>query len=322
MKHIFITGISGLLGTNLCHELLDKGYYVTGLVRDKNSYIGNTHENLNLLEGQLFDDFSSLFKTIDVVIHAAAVTNQGLLDYSDYWAINCNATKQLYTTAILCNVERFIFVSSANTLGYGTLKQLGNEKKQANNLFKQSYYAKSKIEAEKYLVRNKYKIETIIVNPTFMLGAYDSKPSSGKIILIGWNKKVVFYPPGGKNFVHVKDVAIGIIKAMNKGVSGEKYLLANKNLSYKTFYKTLNQIVDQNPIMVEIPKSVLVLFGYCGNLLRKIGIKSSLSLINMKILCIENYFSNKKSVKHLNMEYQPIENALNDAVDYFSNPKN
>ncbi|CAM1369159.1 NAD-dependent epimerase/dehydratase family protein [Tenacibaculum xiamenense] len=322
MKHVFITGINGLLGTNLCHELLAKGYYVTGLVRNKNSYKGNTHENLSLIEGQLFDDFSSLFKKIDVVIHVAAVTDQGLLNYYDYWSINCNATKQLFNTAIICSVKQFIFVSTANTLGYGSLKELGNEKSEVSSLFRQSYYAKSKIEAEKYLIRNKHKIKTIIVNPTFMLGAYDSKPSSGKIILMGWNKKVIFYPPGGKNFVHVKDVATGIINAINKGVSGEKYLLANKNLSYKEFYEELNYVANQNPIMIEIPKKILVLLGFLGNLLRKLRVKSDLSLTNMKILCIENYFSNKKSIQHLDMKYQPIESAVNDAIDYFQNERN
>ncbi len=322
MKHIFITGINGLLGTNLGHELLSKGYHVTGLVRNKESYKGNTNENLSLIEGQLFDDFSSLFKNIDVVIHTAAVTDQGLLDYSDYWAINCNATKQLFTTAILCNVKRFIFVSTANTLGYGSLKQLGDEKSAVNDLFKQSYYTKSKIETEKYLIRNKHKIETIIVNPTFMLGAYDSKPSSGKIILMGLNKKIVFYPPGGKNFVHVKDVATGIIKAINKGVSGEKYLLANENLSYKEFYKELNYLVNQNPIMIKIPKNILVMLGHLGNLLRKLRVPSDFSLTNMKILCIENYFSNKKSIQHLDMKYQPIESAVSEAVEYFQNKRN
>lgn len=321
MKRVFVTGINGLLGTNLCHDLLSKGYYVTGLVRNKYRFKGNQHKNLTLLEGQLFDDFSLLFKTIDIVIHTAAKTDQNLLDYSDYWKINCSATIQLFNTAILCNVKRFIFVSTSNTLGFGSLKTPGNETSKMNILFKQSYYAKSKFEAEKYLLKNKHKIKTIIVNPTFMLGAYDTKPSSGKIIIMGWKKKLVFYPPGGKNFVHVKDVSAGIIQSINKGISGEKYLLANENISYKDFFKTVNTITNQNPIMIKIPNQILIPMGYFGNILRKLHIETSLSLTNMKILCIENYFSNNKSITRLNVSYQPIDKAITDAVDYFTNTK-
>ncbi|MBB4118093.1 nucleoside-diphosphate-sugar epimerase [Mesonia hippocampi] len=321
MKRVFVTGVSGLLGTNLCLDLLHKGYRVIGLVRNKNSYKGKYHKNLELIEGQLFDDFSSVLKSVDVVVHIAATTSQSLINYSNYWKINCHATIQLYNTAIVYQVKRFIFISTANTLGFGSLKKLGTEQHKINPLFKQSHYAKSKLEAENYLLKNKHKIDTVIINPTFMLGAYDTKPSSGKIILMGWNKRLIFYPPGGKNFVHVKDVSFGIIKAIEKGGSGEKYLLANTNLSYREFFTTLNRLTNQNPMMIQIPKQLLITMGYFGNLLRKLKINTSLSLTNTKILCIENYFSNNKSIKQLDMSYQPIEKAITDAVDYFQTQK-
>lgn len=318
MKRIFVTGINGLLGTNLCHELINKGFQVIGLVRFKGRYKGEYHKNLKLIEGSLFDDFSSLLRNIDVVIHAAATTDQSILKYSDYQNINCNATIQLYNTAVESKVERFIFVSTANTIGFGSLTKPGTEKNSINPLFKASYYAKSKFEAENYLLKNKQKIETVIVNPTFMLGPYDSKPSSGKIILMGWKKSFIFYPPGGKNFVHVKDVAQGIINAINYGVSGERYLLANENISYKDFFKRLNVITDQHPIMIKIPKPLLIAVGYVGSILRIFHLKTSLSKTNMKALCIGNYFSNHKSLESLNMNYQPVDKAITEAIAYFT----
>lgn len=321
MKRIFVTGINGLLGTNLCQDLLNQDYEVVGLVRNKQSYIGSKHHNLKLIEGQLFHDFSSLFKDIDCVIHIAAITDQSLINYSDYWKINCDATIQLYNTAIKSNIKRFIFVSTANTLGFGSLNALGTENSKMSTLFKQSFYAKSKLDAESYLLNKKHKIDTIIVNPTFMLGAFDSKPSSGKIILMGWKKKVIFYPPGGKNFVHVSDVSYGIISSIKKGISGEKYLLANENMTYKQFFKELNKITHQKPILIKIPKTVLISVGFLGNILRKFKIKTSLSLTNTKALCIHNYFSNQKSITELGIKYQPINVAIADAVAYFSTKK-
>ena len=46
-----------------------------------------------------------------------------------------------------------------------------------------------------------------------MIGAFDTKPSSGRIILFGLKIRLVVCPPGGKNFVHVKDVSKGSWKA-------------------------------------------------------------------------------------------------------------
>ena len=317
MKKIFVTGITGLLGANLVNDLLEKGFIVKGLIRDISKFNGRQHPNLILVQGDLFDDLTTQLPGIDAVIHIAAETKQHLIHYIDYWKINCNATIQLFNAAILCKVKRFVFVSTSNTLGYGSLHDLGTEQKSIKPPFIDSFYACSKLEAENYLLENKNKIDTIIINPGFMLGAFDSKPSSGKIILLGWKKKIIFYPPGGKSFVHVKDVSGGIMNSLEKAKNGEKYLLVNENLTYFYFFKKLNNVATQDPIMIKIPKPVLLSLGYFGDLLRFFKIKTYLSSTNMKILCIDNFYSNQKSITELKIEYQPIDLAIKDAINFF-----
>jgi nucleoside-diphosphate-sugar epimerase len=321
MKKIFVTGINGLLGTNLTKDLLESGFIVKGLLRDITRYKGITHKNLELIQGNLFGDLTKTLDDIDCVIHIAAETRQNLTNYQHYKNINYNATVQLFHTAIRCKVKKFIFVSTVNTLGYGSLNAPGNEQSTIKPPFTNSFYAKSKLEAENHLLNLKDKIDVTIINPTFMLGAYDTKPSSGKIIMMGWPKKVIFYPPGGKNFVHVKDVSRGIINSLEKSINGERYIMANENLTYKEFFKRLNIITKQKPLMIKVPKPLLLIVGYLGDVLRLFKIKTSLSSTNMKILCINNYYSNKKSINHLNVAYQPIDNAITDAVNYFKETK-
>src|SRR5690606_20062376 len=120
----------------------------------------------------------------------------------------------LFKQCQLSGVKKFIFVSSANTIGYGSKNGLGNEKNPMKAPFTKSWYALSKFEAEQYLLTHNKDMELNIINPTFMIGGYDSKPSSGKIILMGWKKELIFYPCGGKNFVAVKDVSQAIIQCM------------------------------------------------------------------------------------------------------------
>lgn len=314
---VFLTGINGLLGTNLAIDLLEDGHSVTGLIRDQSKYKGPYHQNLELIQGNLSDELAPLLFDIDVVIHAAAETNQYLINYADYRTINCEATQRLLDAAIRSGVKRFVFVSTTNTLGYGSLNDLGNEQKKMKFPVSASFYAQSKQEAESYLLQYLDKTEIIIVNPGFMIGAYDSKPSSGRIILMGLNKKIIFYPCGGRSFVHVRDVAQGIINSIKKGKNGERYLLVNENLSYLEFFKKLNAYTSQRPVMVEIPKPVLMALGYGGDLLRMFGIKTSISSVNMRILCLNNFYSNQKSIKELGVKYQPVETAIKDAVTYF-----
>ncbi|TVQ14369.1 MAG: NAD-dependent epimerase/dehydratase family protein [Bacteroidetes bacterium] len=321
MKRVFVTGANGLLGTNLLHLLIKNGYYVKGLVRDKSRYKGTHSCNLQLVEGDLFGDFTTMLKDVDYVVHIAAITSQNMLYYSDYQKVNINATVQLFHAAVRCKVKRFVFVSSANTMGYGSYDKPGNESISIREPFNFSFYAQSKKEAEEYLLSHKHLMETIIVNPTFMLGAFDTKPSSGKIILYGWNKYAIFFPPGGKNFVHVEDVAGGIIKCLETGKIRENYILANENLSYKDFFRKLNTIANQNPVMIKIPRLILLGMGMCGELLRFARIKTNLSLVNMKILCINNYYSNEKSVTELGVKYRTVESAITDTLNYFKKIK-
>lgn len=319
MKKVFVTGITGFLGTNVLLKLLNDAYFVIALVRQENSCVFEKNENLQLIEGDLFTDLSSYLKNVDYFIHIAAETSQDLLSYEDYKKINYDATVYLYSQCIASNVKKFLFVSTANTLGFGNLKELGNEKTPQKFPFTQSFYAKSKLEAENYLLQNNSETEVVILNPTFMLGAYDRKPSSGKIIFWAWKKRFVFYPKGGKNFVHVEDVANGILNAIEKGKNGEKYLLANENLKYKAFFQKLNSITNQNPIMIPIPGPVLILLGFVGDFLRFFKIKTDLSSVNMKALRINNFYSNEKSIEELGITYFSMEKAISSAVEFFKN---
>ena len=155
------------------------------------------------------------------------------------------------------------------------------------------------------------------MNPTFMIGPYDTKPSSGKIVLMGLKNKLVFCPPGGKNFVCVKDVARGIVKAINHGVNGEAYLMANENLSFYQFFKILKKQADKNFTIIKIPKGILLFVGFCGSMLRYLNIKTNFSSENMKALCINNYYSNSKAKTNLGMVFNPISKGIKESVLWF-----
>ena len=319
MKRAFVTGISGLLGANLALDLLSEGYLVKGLVRDRSKVSGIHHENLEVIQGGLDADLTEALGGVDVLIHVAAETRQNLFRYSEYLKVNYEATVSLFNTAVDSGVKKFVFVSTANTMGFGSMEDPGNESREARHPFTSSFYGRSKSEAERYLLDNMDKMDTLIVNPTFMLGPHDNKPSSGRIILMGWKKKLILCPPGGKNFVHVKDVSQGIIRSIDKGRSGEKYLLANENLTYVDFFRKLNSVANQDATLIRIPRPVLLLGGYFGDLLRSLRIRTSLSSTNMRILCVNNFYSNDKSKRELEIDYKPVEVSIKDALDYFEN---
>ena len=322
MSLVIVTGANGLLGTNVIIELLSRGYSVRGLLRNINDFHYKKHSNLELIQGDFTNKqtVAAAIKGCDYVIHVAAIARHNLPRYSRYKHVNAAATENLVQLAVKENLKKFVYISTANAFGYGTMEKPGNENMKIKKPFSESYYVKSKIEAQQSVLNHRDEISVIIVNPTWMLGAYDSKPSSGKIILMGL-RKVIFYPPGGKNFVHVQDVAKGIVNALEAGNNGEAYLLANENLSYKEFFKKVSALTNRHPLYIKIPRFLLFILGVFGDCFRAMGIKSSISLNNMKMVCVDNFYSNNKATAELNLTFQPTEKSIEDAINWFNERK-
>ena len=316
---VLVTGANSLLGTNIVERLLRENYKVRGLLRDKTRFHLPPHPDLTLTEGD-FTDPETIWKALqgcEYVIHAAACTEQSIPDYGHYRRINVDATHQLFMFAVKAGVKRFVYVSTANCFGFGTKTDPGDETRPACAPFTGSPYARSKQEAQELLLRLKHLMDVVIVNPTFMLGAYDAKPSSGQIILMAYGRKVVLCPPGGKNFINVCDAAAGVAGALRQGKPGKTYLLAGENLSYREFYRRMSGVTGQRQAYLVLPKAVLAGAGLLGNLLKSLKIPNRFTLANMKILCIGNYYTNHKAATELGLEAGPVERGISDAVEWF-----
>lgn len=309
---ILITGANSLLGTNVVIELLERGYELRSMVRRTNEILDKT----DVFVGDVSRE-SDLRRAMDgcsAVIHIAAVTAQNLLHLDDY-RFNWECAATVARVAAEMGVERLVLVSSANTVGNGSLRNPATEDEPLRKPYADSLYARSKLKAEKVVLE--IFPQTVIVNPGFMLGAYDAKPSSGEIIMRTVGRSVVFAPAGGKSFVHVRDVASAIAGALTSGHYGERYLATGASMSVRDFYKVLQRVTGRRFRTVVVPAFILVGVGYAGDLLRKCGIRTPVSSTNMRILCCEEYYCNDKAVSDLSMSQSCIEQAVADAAEWF-----
>src|SRR5690606_2128803 len=208
----------------------------------------------------------------------------------DYHLINVQGTQNVIQAAIGNHIKKIVYVGTANTFGYGSSVVPGNETLPPDKPFSDAWYARSKLEGQRSMLAAADKVAVTIVSPTFMIGPYDGKPSSGAIIRMGYRKKVLFHPPGGKNFVNVVDAANGVVDALEKGRHKEAYLLAGENLTYRAFFKRLCVQTGQQTLLIRVPGTLLRITGYIGDLLRLLGVRTALSTVNMKILRINNYY--------------------------------
>lgn len=311
---VLITGANGLLATNIIHDLLQRGYYVKGLLRDKTKYQGKAHSRLELWETQLRhkEEIQSLLKDCQAIIHTAALTRQDLSNYQSYYRVNVEITRKLLESAIAENLVRFIYVGSANTFGHGTKAAPGSETLPPRRPFTGSLYAQSKSSATKLVLEASGQISTAVVSPTFMLGAYGNGQGSDQILKRGMKKNFVFYPPGGKNFIHAEDAATAINEIMEKAASGEAWLISNENHSFREFFQKARNHSPHNPLLIQVPAFVLKSAGVLGEALHFLGISSSLSLSNMRILCEGNYYTSEKAHRFMPDRLKNLDTMIKD----------
>ncbi|MET6997029.1 NAD-dependent epimerase/dehydratase family protein [Chitinophaga defluvii] len=322
MKKVLITGANGFLGSNLTRELYRLGYEVRILVRAGADLKGVADIPCEIFFGNIDHQEEVLQAVVgcNVVIHAASITDQWNITFEQYERVNYTGTRNIADACLAAQVDRFIYVSTANTMGPGSKTQPGSELSGFTLFHANSGYINTKYMAQQYVLEQveRNHLPAIIVNPTFMIGPNDIKPSSGKLLLYGLHKKVLFYPPGGKNFVYINDVCQGIINALDNGKVGECYLLAGQNLSYKEFFQLVNDTEKAPGIMIRIPVFVMKMAGAFGTLREKvIGKSSKLNYTAAYLLCLDNYYSGKKSERELQVKYTPVKEAVKRALSWF-----
>lgn len=318
---ILVTGADGLLGSNLVRELLNRNHTIRALIqpgRQQKTLEGLTLEKFagNLLQAE---EVLRAAEGCDTIIHCAASTSVWPSRSEIINKVNIEGTRNIINAVKHFNVQRMIYVGTANSFGFGSKENPGVE----GNPYKSSMYGldymDSKYKAQQLILKEvkENSLPAIIVNPTFMFGPFDSSPSSGAMIVALYKGKVPGYTNGGRNYICVKDAAVGIANALTKGRVGECYILGNQNLSYKEAFRKIASTIGVKPPSVSIPSVFAKLYGRIGSLMGMMSGKApAISYPLSRIACDEHYFSPAKAVRELELPQTPIETGIKECFDW------
>ncbi len=306
---VLVTGATGLLGANVVAWLCNHDYNVRALVRNSSDLKGLIGLNYEKHFGDLTDaeSLEQAAKDCTYIVHAAANTLQWKTTQKEHEAVNLAGTKAIVQAAKVNNVSKIIAVGTANTFPLAD----------GSKLAIQTDYINTKKAAEEYLL-NQHDVPAVLINPSFMIGARDVKPSSGQAILHYLNSNLVMCPAGGKSFIHVMDVAEAIGKVMLSEVSGKRYLLANDNMSYSAFFKLIAEVTGVQKGLIPIPASLSFAGGTAGTAINKaFNTSVKLNVENAALINTKLYYDGRESYKLLNIEQRSMQEAVKDAVEWF-----
>lgn len=312
---VLLLGATGLLGRNVLQVLLERGIPVRALVRSSLDVPG-----VEVVRGSILsrDDLLSAASGCSAIINCAGTTDMALPSVEDFLPVNRDLPAMLCEVASLSGIKVLVHTSTANTIITGTSERPSDESAPFGPPYDKSLYAISKKAGEEALLGYASahpELRIVIVNPGFMLGAYDSKPSSGRMVLLGWKKPLVFVTRGAKSILHVRDAAKAIVNALDSGEG--RYLLTGECIPLKEFYRIQACIGGYRQLCIALPNWVADVLGWIGAVLKFLGIRTDIYPHNVRQLVYKEWYDCSRAQRELGYTLTPVEDAIRDFVDWY-----
>lgn len=316
---VLVTGATGLVGNNVARRLLELGTAVRVLARDSCDPRPLEGLDLEIVRGDVRDAAAvrRACEGAEAVIHAAGLIHIGWTRLEAARAINVEGTRNVATAAREAGA-RLVHVSSVDTLGLGTLAQPADEETPPTGKIPCTYVV-TKTEADEVVKQALAGgLEALIVHPCFMLGPWDWKPSSGRMLLAVARQFTPLAPTGGFNLCDVRDVADGILAAWQRGQTGRNYILGGHNMRYVDGWRLFAEVSGGKKPWFCAGPLMRVLGARGGDVLCKItGREPDVNSAAVAMSSQYHYYSSRRAETELGYHCRPARETVEDAWHWF-----
>src|SRR5581483_638035 len=253
--------------------------------------------------------------------HVAADYRLWVRDPQEMYRSNVDGTRALLEAARQNGVRRVVYTSSVATIGFTGNGHTADEDSPVLLADMIGHYKRSKFMAEQVAMQaGRSGMHVVTVNPTTPVGEGDVKPTpTGRIVLDFLKRKFPAYVETGLNLVDVRECAAGHLAALEKGKSGERYILGGENLTLKQILDKLGKINGLPSPRLKLPYIFAFATGVIdetitGRMLHREP-RATIDTVRMgkKLM----FASSAKAERELGWKIVPVENALRRAVEWF-----
>jgi dihydroflavonol-4-reductase len=318
---VFVTGGTGFIGAHLVRLLLQQGYTVVALVRPNSNLDNLRGLAVEIVTGDLNDvNLWQQMQGCQYLFHVAAHYSLWQADREQLYLHNVEGTRNVLASAQRAGIKRTVYTSSVAAIGAGASGKVVDETYQSPVEKLVGDYKKSKFLAEQVAMQAANQgQEIVVVNPSSPIGPLDIKPTpTGDIILRFLRRQMPFYMDTGLNFIDVRDVAWGHLLALQKGKSGDRYILGYQNLTLKELLEQLAQLTGLKAPQRTIPPWIPLSVAWVDEkILAPLGKSPSVPLDGVRMAKQPMYYNASKAIRELGLPQSSLNVALKDAVDWF-----
>lgn len=319
---IFVTGGTGLLGNNILRQLNDAGHECMALVRSTPDTRVFDGVDAEFVSGDLRNEhtINEAIKRSDAVIHSAGLIHLGWKQMDESMAVNRDGTR-LIVEACLRHDRKLVHVGTVNTIAIASRKTVSDETTPihfAGGQIRCSYVLSKRAGVEEVKSAVKAGLRANVVHPAFMLGPYDWKPSSGRMVLeVGKTWRPVC-PRGSNSVCDVRDVAAATIQAVSAEIeNGREYILAGHNLRYKELWSEIAKRTGVRGPLFRAGPLQLWIAGKLGDFKAKVtGNESELNSAAIAMANQTHAYNSSRAMAELGYHIRPLDEIFDDAVDW------
>lgn len=319
-----ITGATGLLGSNLAVALLAAGHQVTATRRVSSRAEHLEEFPIRWREADLgqTESLTRAFAGADVVFNCAAHVAVQRRISAQHLETNVEGTRRVLAAAQRARVPRLVHCSSIVTTALSTDGRAitGAEPWNFPELGLADAYCRTKrMSEELVLAAAAQGLDAVVVNPAFILGPYDAKLSSGRLLVNLVEGRMPGYPLGNGNFVDARDVARGMIAAWRRGKTGQRYILGGHNLTFKAALEIMARVAGVSPPRVPIPRGVAMAAALGGEVWQALtGREPALNSAMVRYSYSRGrIYSSARAQQELGYTHGSLETAILGALEWF-----
>jgi dihydroflavonol-4-reductase len=319
----FVTGATGFVGSHVARALAEQGADLRLLVR-----AGSDTRNLDGLDaeravGDLRDPASieRAMAGCDTVFHVAADYRLWVRDPEQMYRANVEGTRTILDAARKNGARRVVHTSSVATMGFTSNGHLADEDSPVKLESMIGPYKRSKFMAEEFALQaGRGGMDVVVVNPTTPVGEQDIKPTpTGRIVVDFLKQKFPAYVDTGLNLVDVTECARGHVTALEKGRSGERYILGGENLTLKQILDKLAAITGLPSPKVKVPYAIALAAGVVDEVItgRILGKEPRATIDAVRMGRKKMFVSSAKAERELGWQPSSVDGGLRRAVEWF-----
>jgi nucleoside-diphosphate-sugar epimerase len=318
MPSAFVTGATGFLGRHLVDVLGEQGWDIHILVRDRAKAEKLFGNRVSYVTGELSQPYAYAAHVpdgTDAFFHLAADTSTWHKEAARQHLVNVEGTAALLQLATDKNVSRFVHVSSTSV--YGIHKDLVREDTEKLGASSWVPYVHTKTFAERKVKEATWRgMDAVIVNPTHIVGTYDSH-NWARLIIRHAHGDLPGTPPGAGNFANARAVAEAIVSAFHKGRTGENYILGGPFATMHEFLTLASEKLGLPEPKKPMPAFLLTLVADV------LALGAFITGKRPKVTREEAYFacetvdaSSDRAVKELDYRIVPLDESVAECVNY------